>query len=56
METKKKPPTSFWIISAIALIWNGMGVMAYLGQALMSDETLAQMPAEEVELINAMPA
>lgn len=32
-STRTKPPIWFWIISVIALIWNLMGVMAYLGQA-----------------------
>jgi len=36
-----KPTTVFWIISIIALFWNIMGVVAYLGQAYMTDEAKA---------------
>ncbi|SNR33481.1 hypothetical protein SAMN06265371_101398 [Lutibacter agarilyticus] len=39
-----KPPTLFWIITVLALIWNIMGVMAYLGQVYITDEILASLP------------
>ena len=32
-----KPPIWFWIVSVIALVWNGMGVNAYLQQAYNTD-------------------
>ncbi|WP_397362769.1 hypothetical protein [Olleya sp. R77988] len=32
-STTQKPPIWFWIVSIIGLIWNGMGVNAYLQQA-----------------------
>lgn len=34
MTETNKPATWFWVVSIIALIWNGMGVMAYLGQVM----------------------
>lgn len=39
-----KTPTLFWVISILALLWNIMGVMAYLGQVYITDETLASLP------------
>ncbi len=39
-----KPPVWFWIVGVIALIWNGMGVKAYLDQAYMTPEKLAALP------------
>lgn len=42
-----KPPIWFWIISVIALIWNGLGVMAYLGRAFATDEMIAALPEEQ---------
>ena len=42
-----KPPIWFWIIAVIALIWNGMGVMAYLVRAFMTDEMIAAIPEEQ---------
>ena len=51
-----KPPVWFWIVSILALIWNLMGVMAYLGQAYMTEEMMAEYPAEELALIEMTPA
>lgn len=51
-----KPPMWFWIVSILALIWNLMGVMAYLGQAYMTEEMMAEYPAEELALIEMTPA
>ena len=42
-----KPPIWFWIIAVVALIWNGMGVMAYLVRAFMTDEMIAAIPEEQ---------
>lgn len=42
-----KPPVWFWIIAVVALIWNGMGVMAYLVRAFMTDEMIAAIPEEQ---------
>ena len=33
MTSTNKPKAAFWIIAVVALIWNLMGVMAYLSQA-----------------------
>jgi hypothetical protein len=46
----------FWIVSALALLWNLAGVMAYLGQAYMSIETLEQMSQAERLLYESQPA
>lgn len=55
METNK-PATWFWVVSIIALIWNGMGVMAYLAQVTMSAETLQALPEDQRQLVMATPA
>jgi heme/copper-type cytochrome/quinol oxidase subunit 4 len=51
-----KPPIWYWIVSILALIWNIMGVMAYLGQAFMSDDVLKALPEAEQALYNDVPA
>lgn len=38
-----KPPTLFWIIGILALLWNIMGVVAYLSQVYITDEMLAAL-------------
>lgn len=42
-----KPPIWFWIVSVLALIWNGLGVMAYLARAYATDEMIAALPKEQ---------
>lgn len=42
--TSIKAPKLFWFISILALLWNIMGVIAYLSQAYMTDEILATLP------------
>ena len=52
----EKPPVWFWIVSALALIWNLMGVMAYLSQVMMPPEVLEAMPEAERALYENTPA
>ena len=55
--TTTKPPVWFWIISVLALFWNGLGVMAYLGKAFATDEMIAAMPEEaRAEFLMEFPA
>ncbi len=51
-----KPPIWFWIISVLALIWNILGVSAYLAQAYMTDETLAALPEADQAIYANLPA
>ncbi|WP_273566769.1 hypothetical protein [Maribacter halichondriae] len=51
-----KPPTWFWIVAALALLWNLMGVGAYLFEAFMSDEMMAAMPEAQRELYETRPS
>ncbi|KRP28393.1 hypothetical protein [Polaribacter sp.] len=55
-QNSNKPTTSFWVIGVLALLWNALGVMAYLGQKLMTDEMKAMIPAEQLEIIENTPA
>ena len=55
-ESKNKPTTSFWVIGIVALIWNLMGVFAYLQQAYMTAEDLSALPIEEQALYENIPA
>jgi hypothetical protein len=55
-DSTNKPTSTFWIISAVALLWNIFGVMAYLGQVYMTDEVLAALPAPDQVYYNNVPA
>ncbi|MFC4722227.1 hypothetical protein ACFO5O_07835 [Geojedonia litorea] len=54
--SSSKPPFWYWIVCAIALIWNGMGVMQYLGQAYNTDAFRGQYTTEQLELLADTPA
>lgn len=51
-----KPSTSFWVISVIALLWNAMGVNAYLQQAFMTDSFKAMYNEEQLKMIAEAPS
>lgn len=52
-----KPPIWFWIISVVALVWNGLGVMAYLARAFATEEMIAALPEEQqAEFLVEYPA
>ncbi|MDH3697955.1 MAG: hypothetical protein OEQ81_04770 [Flavobacteriaceae bacterium] len=55
-NSSTKPNVWFWIISVVGLIWNGMGAMNYLAQTSMSDAYKAEIPAEQLAIIEATPA
>ncbi len=55
-ENNIKPPTWFWIVSSLALIWNFMGVAAFIGDAAMSTEDLAAMEENVRILYETTPA
>ena len=55
-DSSNKPEISFWIIGIIALIWNILGVVAYLMQAYMTEEDLLALPLEEQALYSDIPA
>ncbi|MBW1296506.1 hypothetical protein [Aquimarina litoralis] len=56
MNTLTKVPKWYWVISILALIWNIMGVIAYLAQAYMTDEMVKAMPQSEQNFYNNFPA
>ncbi len=55
-QTTAKPPIWFWIISVIALLWNGAGVNFYLQQAYNTESFQAMYTPEQLEMINNTPS
>lgn len=53
--SKTKPPVWFWIISVIALLWNAMGVNAYIQQAYKTDSFKAMYTEEQLDMIANTP-
>ena len=55
-SSTNKPPIWFWIVSVIALIWNAMGVKAYLEQAYNTESYRAMYSEEQLDIAANMPA
>jgi len=56
-DSTNKPNTGFWVIAVVALIWNLMGVMAYLTRAFITEEMIAALPPEaQAEFLVDYPA
>ncbi len=53
---KKKAPSWFMIVAVVLLIWNLLGVIAYLHQVTMSPEALTALPETERQLLENTPA
>ncbi len=50
-----KLPTWFWIVAVAALLWNLLGVMAFVGQVTLTPEALAEMEPGERALYENVP-
>ncbi len=55
-STTNKPPVWFWIVSVLALLWNGAGVYQYLQQAYNTESFQAMYTAEQLEMVNNTPS
>ena len=53
--SSSKPPVWFWIVSVVALLWNMLGVIAFVGQMMMTPDMLAQLPEAQRVQIEARP-
>ena len=50
---ENSPPNWFWAVSGLALVWNLMGVAAFVGQMMMD---LSTLPAAERAFYESTPA
>lgn len=56
MNASTKVPTWFNVVAILAIIWNIFGVLAYLGQAFMTQEIFDALPIEQQEAYTSRPA
>ena len=56
MNSDIKIPIWFWIVSLLAITWNGLGVLAYINEAMMTPEQFAELSAPIQEAYNNRPA
>jgi len=55
MNDSIKIPVWFYTVAVIAIVWNAMGVMAYIGTVMMSAEDFLKMPEVQQSMQTAMP-
>jgi len=55
-STSIRPSGNFLLICSLALVWNLMGVVAYLGQTFMGQKTLFSLSKSEQYYFSNMPA
>ena len=56
MTNGNKPSAVFWVVGVVALVWNILGVAAYLGQQYMTEEALAELPQGDQDFYANVPA
>ena len=56
MNDSNKPSSAFWVVGVLALIWNVLGVLAYLGQAFMTEDMKSALPEDQIAILEATPA
>jgi len=50
-----KPTTTFWIIGGAALVWNLIGLVAYISSVTVSPEAMAKMTVEQQAFYSGTP-
>lgn len=53
--SENKPPIWFWMISGLALLWNGMGVGKFIADATTSAEDIAKLPQATQDMLASLP-
>ncbi len=54
-NAERKTPRWFLVVAIVALVWNLLGVLAFIMQATMSAETIAALPADQQRLFSERP-
>ena len=49
-------PMWFWILGILAVLWNLMGLMAFVVQMMMTEEAMATLPEAQQEIYRNIPA
>ncbi len=55
MNDSVKIPTWFYVVIIIALLWNAMGIAAFIMDATMSPEALSALPEAQQQVYNNTP-
>ncbi|MGJ8662525.1 MAG: hypothetical protein ACSHWU_02695 [Marinicella sp.] len=49
-------PGWYWVVAVLAVIWNAMGVMAYVSQMMMTADAMAALPDLQRVVLESTPA
>ena len=55
-DLSSNPPRSFYVVSGVALLWNMLGVGAYVSQVTMTPDVLSALPEAERMLYENVPS
>lgn len=55
-ESSNTPPRSFLVVAGVGLVWNLLGVAAYVGQVTMDPDALGALPEAERMLFENVPS
>lgn len=55
-DSTNKPPVWFWIVSVLALLWNGAGVSQYLQQVYQTESFKTMSTPEQLEIYANLPS
>jgi len=55
VNSENTVPKWFNIVAILALVWNLMGVMAFVMQMMMTPEMIAELPQAEQDIYNSVP-
>lgn len=57
LQVSEKPPLPHWfkVAAILALVWNLLGVMAFVGHIMMTPEMIAELPIAEQALYSSVP-
>lgn len=56
MNAKNAVPFWFWVVAGLAVVWNLMGVGAFVGDISMTEADLAQLGPSVSDLYNTRPS
>ncbi|MAZ26037.1 MAG: hypothetical protein CL868_03035 [Cytophagaceae bacterium] len=55
LTSTTKPPTTFWVISIVALVWNLIGLLQFVSQMMITPEMIEMLPEAQQEAISNIP-
>ena len=55
MSNNTNPPNSFWVIAILAILWNIMGLISFVGDMMITPEAIAALPEAQQQMYLTNP-